>query len=284
MSDLLMHPATERQLAAVRRQPSHALLLSGPAGIGKGSLASQLAAQLLGLTAAAAARYPHIYRLLPDDKQTLSIDAVRQLEHLLSLKLPATKALSRAVIIENAQQLTGEAQNALLKTLEEPPADTVIILTASQPQSLLPTIRSRLQNLNVQKPPLEALRRHFGETVADNRLEQHLLISGGLPGLLAALQAADDHPLQTAVAMARDILRRTAFERLQLVDELSKQKNLAYDTCSILLQMAEVAMARADDPAFRRWQHIQTAVYQAQEQLLANAQPKLVLTRLMLAL
>ena len=78
-----------------------------------------------------------------EDKQTISIDQVRDLQHQLSLKPYAARF--KTGIISEAQRMTIEAQNALLKTLEEPPAHSILILTAPSAKSLLPTTVSRCQ-------------------------------------------------------------------------------------------------------------------------------------------
>ncbi len=78
-----------------------------------------------------------------EDKQTITIDQVRDLQHQLSLKPYASD--KKVGIIPEAQRMTTEAQNALLKTLEEPPAHSVLILTAPSTRILLPTIVSRCQ-------------------------------------------------------------------------------------------------------------------------------------------
>lgn len=76
-----------------------------------------------------------------DGEDSLGIEEIRQLEHRLNLK--PLRSAYKACIIEGAQRLTLPSQNAILKTLEEPPKNTLIILTVSNRQILLPTIVSR---------------------------------------------------------------------------------------------------------------------------------------------
>jgi len=83
-----------------------------------------------------------------EDKQTISIDQIRDLQHQLSLKPYASKY--KIGIILEAQRMTVEAQNALLKTLEEPPTHSVLILTAPSTKQLLPTIISRCQVVRLE--------------------------------------------------------------------------------------------------------------------------------------
>ena len=83
-----------------------------------------------------------------EDKQSISMDQIRDLQHQLSLKPYA--ADHKIGILPEAQRMTVEAQNALLKTLEEPPAHSVLILTAPSTKQLLPTIVSRCQIVRLE--------------------------------------------------------------------------------------------------------------------------------------
>src|SRR5690606_30390330 len=94
--------------------------------------------------------YPYLHILDPTD-ESIKIESVRELQQFLKLKVPAAAgpAINRVVIIIRAERMRGEAQNALLKTLEEPPAGTCLILTTESSEQLLSTIVSRCQELTV---------------------------------------------------------------------------------------------------------------------------------------
>ncbi|HVX56108.1 MAG TPA: AAA family ATPase [Candidatus Saccharimonadales bacterium] len=286
--EVLLHSLTQQQLEAFATAPAHALLLLGPRGSGKGTLAVQVAETVLQLSAGQLANHPYALLIAPEtDGKAIGIEAVRQLEQFLALKVPGqqTGDYNRAVIIENAQLLTLEAQNALLKLLEEPPDGTLLILSADHAQSLLPTIRSRAQAITVNRLEQQAVEQHFMEQGFDRAaVAQAYAVSGGLPGLMHALLHDDEHPLRLATERARQLLSQTAYERHTMVDELAKQRSLALDVTTILQQMAHLSLQTATGPAAKKWQAVLTAAYRANEALTANAQPKLVLTRLMLSL
>ncbi|MBR5230680.1 MAG: DNA polymerase III subunit delta' [Clostridia bacterium] len=140
----------------------HAVLLTGIAGTGKRTLARLLACALLctdtgnkpcmqckGCRRAQAMTHPDL--LLPDVKEkdrTIKVDDLREIIRALSYH--ASEGTRRVVLIENAQRMTAQAQNALLKSLEEPDAETVFLLTASGETGLLPTVRSRCRVVRVQ--------------------------------------------------------------------------------------------------------------------------------------
>ncbi|MDB5164663.1 MAG: polymerase subunit delta [Candidatus Saccharibacteria bacterium] len=283
MSDLVVHPLTSAQLADLTAQPPHAVMLVGATGSGKTALAYRLAEEVLSLSEGGFDQYGYGKTLSPVDDKAIGIEAIRELEHFLSLKVPSQAANHRIVIIEAAHKLTTEAQNALLKTLEEPPTGTVLILTASNEQALLPTIRSRVQVVAIKRPDRQALNEYFGERGFKSAdIKQAYGVSGGLPGLMHALLSDDEHPLRVATDKARTLLGQTSYERLLMVDELAKQKGLALDVLFILQQMAHVSLQTATDKAAAKWQAILTASYQASEELSTSAQPKLALTNLML--
>ena len=157
-SRLAIHPYATAHLQRFISHPSHALLLLGPEGTGKYHLALLIIQKLLSLAdVEAVSSYPYITFVTPEkDKNSIGIEAIRELQHITSLRLPGKvndrQSMRRFIIIPEAHSLTVEAQNALLKLLEEPPQDTCFILTASSEQTLLITIRSRVQQLTVQRP------------------------------------------------------------------------------------------------------------------------------------
>lgn len=282
---LALHPKTRAHAEAFLSQPSHALLICGPQGSGKRSLAIAMAEQALRLGDGQLADHPYAAHITPIEGKAISIEAVRDLEHFLSLRVPSKQKISRAIIIEDAHLLTLQAQNALLKTLEEPPTGTIIFLTARSEASLLPTIRSRSQLLQLIRPDVSLLQDFFfSQGYQDVEIKRAFALSGGLTGLTQALLSQTEHPLLPATEKAREILSGTTYQRLILVDELSKQKSLCEDILFILQQMAHVSLQSATLTNSVKWQKIMTASYEAAEAFKANAQPKLVLTNLMLQL
>ncbi len=130
------------QVAAKEGRLAHAHLLTGapPAeleSLGRGLAANLLDADLEG--------HPDFFILQPESKsRRVSIAQVRQLEHSLSRK-PHRAPLKVALILEAERMCLppAESANAFLKTLEEPPDHSLLILTSDRPEQLLPTVRSR---------------------------------------------------------------------------------------------------------------------------------------------
>lgn len=296
LDTLALHPHTKEQLARFVSRPSHALLLLGPDGAGKHALTFLAMRQLLQLPAESdLANYPYLKYLEPEkDKTAISIEAVRELQHFAALKLPGNRTL-RFIVIPQAHGLTTEAQNALLKLLEEPPQGTHFILAANNQQALLPTIRSRVQQLTVHRPPAADLIHHFTHAGYDAKtIQQAYFMSGGLPGLMHALLHDEEHPLKSAARTARQLLQSTPFERLCKVDELSKKRPEALQVLTVLRHMAQAAIeqtakqAKTTDEAtakrLKQWHKVLQASYDAEKAYSVSAQAKLTLTNLMLSL
>jgi DNA polymerase-3 subunit delta' len=198
--------ALERALRADR--PPHALLLVGPAQVGKTTLALDLAAGLLCTApepsdrpcrACAACRkvdhgnHPDLHRLAPEGAGAqVRLGQVQRLQAELAL-LPM-EGRYRVAIIEAAHRLNQDAQNALLKLLEEPPPRVVIVLAAEDESLLLPTVRSRCARLRLQPLSPGALAGLLAEReLADAPTAAGLgRLSGGRPGLAIALASDDD--------------------------------------------------------------------------------------------
>lgn len=285
MKELLLHESTRTHLDNYLKSPAHAIVLIGSGGSGKKTLAASLAEAVLGLESGGLAAYPYKLIAGPESGPSIGIEAVRAMENFLGLKVPGKASLNRVIIIKDSHLLTHEAQNSLLKTLEEPPVGTVIIMTVNHEQALLPTVRSRVQAVIVKRPSEIAATQYFKDLgFSEKEIQRAYTISGGLPGLMRALLEQEEHPLTAASERAKQLLRQPVFERLLSVDELSKQKDLTMNILFILQQMAHVSLKKPAGPLTARWQKVLEASYNAAEALNANAQPKLVITNLMLEL
>lgn len=136
-----------------REQLPHALLLAGAPGWGECGLANWIALHLLERSTDQVARelaHPDLLWISPVGAVT-KIDAVRELNEF-AVRTPLL-APRKVAVVEAAHTLNRNAANALLKTLEEPPENTYILLASCHPGRLLATIRSRCQRFNVHSQP-----------------------------------------------------------------------------------------------------------------------------------
>lgn len=189
---------------------------------------------------------PHPDLILVEGTNSISIDQIREVGRKVSLKpytLPA-----KIVIIFEAEKLTIPAQNAFLKTLEEPPDNTIFILGTTKLDSLLPTIVSRCQIINIPKPE----------------------------EILASDQEKEECQ-QTAVS----ILKSGLGERLKIASNYSKDKSQALRFAQILLVTLRQMMIQKPTP------NIINSINNTQKAIVmleANTNPSLVIGNLLLSL
>lgn len=275
MDKAAIHPKTRLQLTTFVDNPSHALCLIGPPGAGKSYLAQLVADQLLGKHTDDA-----IYKV-GQDQTSISIEEIRALQKFLKLKKPGAQAVKRIIILENAHNMGDEAQNALLKTLEEPPADTVFILTTNGSASLKSTIYSRVQSVQV----LPLVESDAAEYFKGNDFSKAFHLSGGYAGLLYALLNDQDHQLVAAVEQAKQLIQSSAFERLIQVDALAKQKEQLPTLFYALQRVIGALVAKTTDKTrLKRLTASLRAIYSAEVDFQASANPKLLLSDLFLQL
>ncbi len=273
------------------------LIFAGPAGVGK-RLAAVATAQALNCTArlpknpgpdtdiacdacgvcAACKRiargvHPDVLIVEPGDSGSIKIEQVRDIVDRAAYR--PFEGRKRAVIIDEADALVPAAQNALLKTLEEPPPSSVFMLVTARPDMLLPTVRSRCPRLQfrplgsrdiaaamVTRGHSEAEARAVAAT-ADGSLGQALATSAGdlveardIAERVLAQAAATEDP-RRRIESAKDLLAKTgaggAGDREQLASHLRAMASLLRDV-ELLSTRADVrALANPDvQPALER--------------------------------
>jgi replication-associated recombination protein RarA len=283
---MLVQAHTRQQLDRLLGRPTHGILLCGPDGSGKTFIARQLASSLLGTEPEKLDSHPY-FKLIAPANTSLSIDQIREAQKFLQLKTPGRNGIRRVIVIKHAHLMTTEAQNALLKSLEEPPADTVLILTAPATKQLKDTIYSRVQQVTVLPVTKDQARDYFKDSFGSDQLDKAFMMSGGLIGLLHALLRNEDHSLVNEIKRAKEILAAPAYSRLIRVDELAKQKESLpsfLQACKLICTTALEQAAQKGTAQTKRWHHSLDAVYQAEAALPRNPNTKLLLTDLFLNL
>jgi len=195
----------------------HAWLLTGPKGIGKATLAYRMARLLLGgqslletsldipktdpiAQRVEALTHGNLFVLrrpydtkLKRFRQDIPVDTVRKLSGFFQ-ETAAETGTWRVCIIDSADELNRNSENAILKLLEEPPSNTSFILMSSSPGRLLPTIRSRCLNMELRAVPDEDIQSWLSEfgSGSPELLSAAVKLSRGAPGkALALVQNAD---------------------------------------------------------------------------------------------
>lgn len=167
------------------KRVAHTYLFTGPEGVGKLHFAVALARLLMcdkntGCGQCRACRWidqqthPNLRVIdVPEGKQSIPIDIVREVEEEMALKpfMPGY----RIFIFNNADRMEEEAGNALLKSLEEPTKNCIIILITAHPESILPTVVSRCQVIRFYAIPQDRLEKFFMDRLKINQVNARLL-------------------------------------------------------------------------------------------------------------
>ena len=211
--NLLMHPQVKKEVNTFIAKPSHALLIIGHSGTGKATISTYIAGRLLDLEGTSLHKYPYLKRLYSENA-SITIDEIRALQKFTSLKTLGTRGIKRIIIIEDAEKMTIEAQNAFLKLLEEPPTDTVIIMSINNVKSVLPTVQSRTQKIVLKQLEEQEIVDYFkAKGYPDNEIKYAYNLAEGRIGLISSLlETGQEHDLYKAINKAKQILSLTNFE------------------------------------------------------------------------
>ena len=301
-----------------RGRVSHATLIVGPPYIGKGTLARFFAQALnceggppvpcgecLSCRKVVSGNHPDV-RIFDAPDQSLKIGEVRELQRELSLSPHESRW--RVAVLCGFERATVEAANALLKTLEEPPAQVVLLLTATEAEVLLPTIVSRCQVLSLRPLPVDQVKEALITRWDADPAQAELLarLSGGRLGW--AVRALEDKTLLTRreehLNELASLMGKGRVERLAYAASLSRDPGLVREVLALwlgwwrdvllLVSGSQVPVANVDRGSQLHQQAGQVTLRQAQrmvarlrstiQYLDQNVNPRLALEVLLLSL
>jgi DNA polymerase III subunit delta' len=231
---LWLNLTSQKALESVAHNMPQSLLISGDYGVGLLSAAKYIANQQ---QVAPQIVLPEKDEKVDLEKGIISIDIMRRLYEETRTKSTA----GRIIIIDYAERMTVQAQNAFLKLLEEPNAGTHFILLSHSASKLLPTITSRVESIDLRPISTEQsndLLTNLGVSDATKRSKM-LYIAGGLPAELSRL-ANDDLYLEKRSEIMRDakiVLSGSLYQKLLLAHKYKDSRN---DTLSLLVDSANI--------------------------------------------
>ncbi|MBI5344988.1 MAG: DNA polymerase III subunit delta', partial [Deltaproteobacteria bacterium] len=241
--------------AVAAHRVAHAYLFAGPAGTGKRRVAALFAAALncfqsKGLFGGDAGEgnpcgscldcsmiegntHPNIMEIWPVDKNwkraddgLIRIEQIRELQGSLNYKVERGR---KVAIVEDADKLMGQAANAFLKTLEEPPPDSLIILISARPAELLPTILSRCQRINFRPLSEDLIKDFLIQEKGLNGEDASVISRLSAGSVSSAVRCASERVHETwneAALRLKGLKAADTYGVLRFADEISKRDDL----------------------------------------------------------
>ena len=280
----LMNALTEKWVNAFIERPSSTLLIECTNDSQSGDILAEHICRAL----AKDSHVPIVHLRVNDDKKSIGIEDVRQLQKSFQLKANTDSKYTRFVIINDASLLTLEAQNTLLKLMEELPEKTVLIIVADNTQSLLETVKSRCFTIPVL-PITELQATNYGaqNSYTFASVKKAYLLSEGYSSSFIRLLNDEHDSLYELVDIAKKFVSDSIFERQILLQTLASTKSIyTYTEFTQALKLTAksgMRFAKTNDSK-THWKNILQAVLKSDEQVDRNVSEKLALLSLSVSL
>lgn len=269
-----INPKSEKLITAIAKNLPQSLLITGDSGVGLSEIAKYISE--LNLIEPLVI-LPEKDEIIDIEKGVIGVDIIRRLFDQTRSKSTG----KRITIIDFAEKMTVQAQNAFLKLLEEPNANTYFILVSSSQTKLLPTILSRTEKIIIRTITLEQSNRLLDDLGVNDKLKrsQLLFMAEGMPSELIRL--CQDAPYfekrSTIVRDAREFLSADTYHKLLIANKYKEDRVL----CLNLLNDASSILKRSivDNPQPASLKLVESLV-DAYKQIEANGNIRLCLARI----
>lgn len=228
---LLLHPLAEHTVKQLTNELPQGLLLTGVPGVGLATIARMLASDALEVFVSPKNKDGEIDQA----NGTISIDETRKI-----YEMTRSKSLhDRVVIIDDLDRMTLPAQNAFLKLLEEPPAGVHFIATTHSVNTLLPTIRSRVQTIHIPQISAEQSRGQIDSiNINSNEQSQLLFMAVGRPAEMQRLLSDTSYRRkeQQKFSAAKTFVGGSSYQKLLVIQSIkSRTEALQFVTSCIAI-------------------------------------------------
>ena len=250
MDKPVIHPASEKRLNSTVKNMPQSMLLSGEKRVGLTTIAKHIAS-LRKVTPIVI--LPEKDEKIDIEKGVISVDIMRRLYDETRTKTAA----ERIIIIDYAERMTTQAQNAFLKLLEEPGDDVYFILVSNTASKLLPTIISRTENLDIKPINDDQSNELLDKLGVKDKTErsQMLFMAAGLPAELTNLTADKDYFERRSVMMrdARELLSGNLYQKLLIAQRYKDDRLIALQLladASNMLKKSIISKPQIDSIAY----------------------------------
>ena len=215
----LMNEITKRWLDAFVERPKASLLINS-------NNDQELGASMAEFVCTKLAKNPlvPIIHIKVQEKNSIGIEDIRVLKKSLQLKANNDSEYTRFIVIDEAEKLTPEAQNSLLKLIEELPQNTILIMVASNTASLLETVKSRCFVIPILPiTESQALEYGLNNNFTEVNVKKAYLLSDGNITIFTNLLNDEKDPLYELVNLAKKFIQDSIFERQTFISQLYQQ-------------------------------------------------------------
>lgn len=263
------HPQTDQLIDSLKNASWHAILLSGPNGIGL----ERVSDSITGGTSIA---------IRPDETKANPIISVETIRTLYE-QTRGKSTEHQYVVIHNADAMSHAAQTAFLKLLEEPGDSVRFILSSHRHEQLLPTIRSRVQHHTIQPLSDEQTQKFISFLgVKDQKTRTQLqFIANGLPDELEKLVSDKEYfeASSKLVTDAKQLLSAATYDKLLLVNSYREDRSVALQLVEAAINIVRKSLSAK--PSHSLVEQLESLLA-AEARLRANGSVRLVLARLVL--
>jgi len=278
-----MNNATAKTVNLFIKNPSSSLVLIAKNGSGKKTIADFIIESIKSQPVSLVHSRDLI--IIGDDTEKIAIDDVRASLKNLSFRAAVSEGYSRFVVIEHAERLASDSQNMILKTVEEPPENTMIILTVESKSSLLPTLLSRLTQISIGSIDAKKLKKNLEEQGYDPKdIDLALLASSNRIGATKNILSGDESKIES-LKFCKNILSLSKNEKLILANNIYKDRVRVSEIVDDLLTISKASMENASkngSASIGSWINVVNELLIAKNALIRKANAKLVLTKLFL--
>lgn len=216
---------------------SHACLIVGENGIGKSKIAREAAINILGRTEFKEYVDIEAYKIA-ENKKSISVDQIRQIIGEVNKK--PYEGDKKVIILHDADKMTVQAQNAFLKTIEEPPSGVFLILLSEKSENILDTIKSRCQIYKLKKLSKEDIDKFIKKEkleISSEEIEAVKVFSDGIPGRAEAFATNELYKemRNNVIAILEESNENNLISFLKNKDFLVKNKDIWQDILTCML-------------------------------------------------